>query len=68
VDWTGHERIFVNGQDISSLDEDGLADTGSGRSALFQMFNLVATMTALENVEFPLLFSGVNPQERHRRA
>jgi putative ABC transport system ATP-binding protein len=62
-------RIFVNGQDISSLDEDGLADYRQRQVGfVFQMFNLVATMTALENVEFPLLFSGVNPQERHRRA
>jgi putative ABC transport system ATP-binding protein len=63
----GH--IYVNGQDISMLDEDGLADYRQRQVGfVFQMFNLVASMTALENVEFPLFFSGANPQERRRRA
>ncbi len=61
--------IFVNKQDISSLDEDGLADFRQQKIGfVFQMFNLIPSMTAVENVEFPLHFSGVEPKERHRRA
>jgi putative ABC transport system ATP-binding protein len=62
-------RIVVNGRDISTLDEDGLADYRQRQVGfVFQMFNLVASMTALENVEFPLLFSGISPKERRLRA
>ncbi|MEM2124577.1 MAG: ATP-binding cassette domain-containing protein, partial [Methanolinea sp.] len=34
---------------------------------VFQQYNLIPTLTALENVEFPLVFSGVPPVERRRR-
>jgi putative ABC transport system ATP-binding protein len=62
-------RILVEDQDISALDEDGLADFRQRRIGfVFQMFNLIQSMTALENVEFPMLFSGVNASERLRRA
>jgi putative ABC transport system ATP-binding protein len=62
-------RILVEEQDISALDEDGLADFRQQRIGfVFQMFNLIQSMTALENVEFPMLFSGVNAHERLRRA
>lgn len=61
--------ILVNGQDISNLDEDGLADFRQQKIGfVFQTFNLIPTMTALENVEFPMLFSGVDAKERRRRA
>lgn len=35
---------------------------------VFQQFNLIPTLTAQENVEFPLIFSGVPPGERRRKA
>ena len=35
---------------------------------IFQSFNLVSNMTALENVAFPLRFGGVAPKERKQRA
>lgn len=64
---SGH--IWVNGQDITTLDEDGLAEYRQQKVGfIFQMFNLIPTMTALENVEFPMLFSNVAPKERQRRA
>lgn len=62
-------RIVVDGQDISALDEDGLATYRRERIGfIFQMFNLIPSLTALENVEFPLLFSGVSPAARRKRA
>ena len=52
-------RLTVAGQDLSRLDEDGLArfrrDT---LGIVFQAFHLVPTMTALENVAIPLEFAG----------
>lgn len=61
--------IWVDGQNIASLDEDQLARYRQKRAGfVFQSFNLIPSMTALENVEFPLLFTGVAPQERRERA
>lgn len=61
--------IWVQGVEIATLDEDGLADFRQQTVGfIFQMFNLIPTMTALENVEFPLLFSKTNPHERYQRA
>jgi putative ABC transport system ATP-binding protein len=61
--------IIVNGQEITTLDADGLARYRQHQVGfIFQSFNLVATMTALQNVEFPMVFSGVSPSERRRRA
>lgn len=61
--------IRIAGQDITTLDEDGLAEYRQRMIGfIFQMFNLIPTMTALENVEFPMLFSRVPAAERHQRA
>jgi len=62
-------KIWVNGELINSLDEDGLASYRQRTIGfIFQMFNLIPTMTALENVEFPLLFGKTSPQQRRKRA
>jgi len=61
--------IRVNGEEITALDDNGLAGFRQ-RSVgfVFQMFNLIPTMTALQNVEFPMLFARVPVAERHARA
>jgi putative ABC transport system ATP-binding protein len=61
--------IWVDGLDIADLDEDGLAAFRQHKVGfIFQMFNLVPSMTALENVEFPMLFSSASPAQRSLRA
>jgi len=61
--------IVVNGQEITRLDADGLALYRQRQVGfIFQSFNLITSMTALQNVEFPMIFSGVSSQERRRRA
>ncbi len=62
-------NIYVREKDITALDEDGLALYRQQTIGfVFQMFNLIPTMTALENVEFPLLFSNSNANQRQQRA
>jgi putative ABC transport system ATP-binding protein len=62
-------RIRVQGQDLTALDEDGLAAYRRREAGfVFQAFSLVPTMTALQNVEFPMLFSRVPPAQRRERA
>jgi putative ABC transport system ATP-binding protein len=51
--------VQVAGQDLSRLDEDALARfRGKNIGIIFQSFNLIPTMTALENVAVPLEFAG----------
>jgi putative ABC transport system ATP-binding protein len=64
---SGH--IWFEGRDIAGLDQDELAAYRQKMVGfIFQMFNLIPSLTALENVEYPMLFSGLPPQERRRRA
>jgi putative ABC transport system ATP-binding protein len=61
--------IEVDGQTISGLGRDALARYRRfGVGMIFQSFNLVASRTALENVELPLIFAGLAKKERARRA
>ncbi len=69
LDHPSQGSIWVDGQDLAGLDEDGLAAFRQRMVGfIFQMFNLVPSMTALENVEFPMLFSGVSHAQRRQRA
>ncbi len=61
--------IVADGMEISSLDEIGLAEYRRHCVGfVFQSFNLVPTMTARQNVEFPMAFSGVPRGPRRERA
>ncbi len=61
--------IEVDGAPVSAMDREALARYRRfGAGMIFQSFNLVASRTALENVELPLIFAGVGKRERRRRA
>ena len=63
----GHIR--VRGHDITALDENALADfRRRDVGFVFQSYNLVPTMTALDNVIFPTYFAGVSRSVRRERA
>lgn len=62
-------ELWVDGHDLSQLDEDGLAYYRQHTVGfIFQMFNLIPTLTAIENVEFPLLFTNIHPRQRRQQA
>ena len=62
-------RVVYRGQALSGLDEDALALWRRENIGLvFQAFHLIPTLTALENVAFPLYPAGVSPAERRARA
>jgi putative ABC transport system ATP-binding protein len=62
-------EIWVGGRDIAQLDENALATyRGQEVGFIFQAFHLVPTMTALQNVEFPMIFNRIPPAERRVRA
>jgi putative ABC transport system ATP-binding protein len=55
-------RITLAGEDLSSLDEDGRARLrGRMVGFVFQTFQLLPSLTALENVMLPLELAGVEP-------
>ncbi|MEX0643961.1 MAG: ABC transporter permease, partial [Parvularculaceae bacterium] len=59
----------VKGVDISTLDADGLAALRRDTFGfVFQRYNLLATATAIENVEIPAIYAGASLTERKARA
>lgn len=61
--------IVVDGEDLASMDDRGLAGYRRDRVGfIFQSFNLIPSLNAQRNVELPLMFAGVEPAERARRA
>ena len=60
---------MLGGEAVAGLDRDQLADVRNRRVGfVFQNFNLLPQLTALENVEMPMLFGGISRRERRRRA
>jgi len=62
-------NIFLDGHDISHFSESHLANTRGKRIGfVFQTFNLISSMTVVENIALPLLFQGVAAEEREEKA
>jgi putative ABC transport system ATP-binding protein len=62
-------EIYLAGQNISKLSESDLAQIrGRKIGFIFQKFNLIETLTALENVMLPMTFQGIPEAERKKRA
>lgn len=62
-------RILLNGVDIVQQNGNQLAELrGKKVGFVFQTFNLVPTLSALKNVELPMIFQRVPRRERYERA
>jgi putative ABC transport system ATP-binding protein len=62
-------RVVIDGQDITSLDKARLADLRlCSIGFVFQAYNLIPVLTAIENVEFGMLLQGVSASVRRKRS
>src|SRR6201991_1150333 len=60
---------ILDGQDVSEMSKDARADVRSKKLGfVFQGFNLLSRTSALENVELPMLYAGLDTAERQKRA
>ena len=61
--------VYIDGVDICKLNEKQLAlFRQNNLGFVFQSYNLMTTMTAMENVAMPLMFKGVNKRKRDKMA
>ena len=61
-------RVRVAGRDVSGMTSQALARLRLEQVGfVFQAYNLLPVLTALENAEFPMLLQGVDAAERHAR-
>ena len=69
VDKPTSGKIIINGNDLTKMSENELSDFRLRNVGLiFQFFNLIPTLTAKENVEFPLVLDNAPKVERDSRA
>jgi putative ABC transport system ATP-binding protein len=69
IDRVTSGRVVVAGTDLGTLSEDELAKWRSHHVGfIFQFYNLIPVLTAIENVELPLLLTSLSGKERRERA
>ncbi|MBI2142694.1 ABC transporter ATP-binding protein [Candidatus Woesearchaeota archaeon] len=69
LDYPTRGKVFLDGMDITSLSESGLAQVrGRKIGFVFQQFNLIPSLSALENVALPMVFQGIDSGKRIKRA
>jgi putative ABC transport system ATP-binding protein len=62
-------EYYLSGRRIADMDEKELARIRSKEIGfIFQQFQLLPRLTAAQNVELPLIYSGLRPGERHKKA
>lgn len=62
-------EYFLDGSEISKLNDNQLAEIRNNKIGfIFQGFNLLKKLTAIENVELPLIYQGIGHKERYKRS
>ena len=62
-------RYYLNGTDVSEMTDNELSEVRNREIGfIFQGFNLIANLNAIENVELPLIYRGTDKKTRHQLA
>ena len=62
-------KYYLNGTDVSTMKDNDLAEVRNREIGfIFQGFNLIANLNAIENVELPLIYRGIDRKTRHKLA
>jgi putative ABC transport system ATP-binding protein len=62
-------KYILNGQDVSKMEDNALAEIRNKEIGfVFQQFNLLPRLTALENVALPLIYAGMSRRQRSEKA
>lgn len=68
IDRPDSGEILFEGQSLTSLSEQELCELRRNKiSTIFQFFHLLPTLTARENIEFPMLLNSVSAKERNQK-
>ncbi|MBX2931791.1 MAG: ABC transporter ATP-binding protein [Chitinophagaceae bacterium] len=69
LDTPTNGKYILNGSDVSKMSDDALAEIRNKEIGfVFQQFNLLPRLTAIENVALPLIYAGIGKKERTERA
>ncbi len=69
LDRPSEGSYYLNGENVGEMDDETLSDVRNRKIGfVFQSFYLMPRISAVRNVEVPLLYAGVSEKERHRRA
>lgn len=62
-------KVFIEGEDVSKMSDRKLAKVRNRKVGfVFQTYNLLPRLNALENVELPMIYAGVPARERRKKA
>jgi putative ABC transport system ATP-binding protein len=62
-------KYYLDGKEVSKLKDDALAEVRNKKIGfIFQGFNLLPKLSAIENVELPLIYMGIGRKKRHAMA
>jgi len=68
LDKPSEGKVLIDGVDVSSLNDNQLADLRQSVGFVFQFFNLIPRLSAMGNVELTLSIAGAGKAERKKRA
>jgi putative ABC transport system ATP-binding protein len=69
LDRPSNGRVLLNGQDVSQMDDGQITEIRRRQMGfIFQFFNLIPVLTAVENAALPLVLDGVKQKEAHAKA
>jgi putative ABC transport system ATP-binding protein len=69
LDSASSGKYYLDGIDVSMMNQDELSEVRNKKIGfVFQSFNLLPKLSAIENVELPMVYAGIHAKERRERA